>query len=239
MLNVLVVDDDEDIRSLICQYLHSYAMTSVGVGNGHAMRDAMARQAFDVIVLDLMLPGESGLTLCKEIRSQSTVPVLMISAHGEPVERIISLEIGADDFVSKPFDIRELVARIHSVLRRTQAGRQVSSDAGNKPPRQIQFGEWRLNVALRQLLDKQGLVIPLSNAEFRLLCVLLQRPRTILDRELLLDLTRGSTVDAVDRSIDILISRLRNKLRDDPRNPQLIRTVRGAGYILDAHTSAM
>lgn len=239
MLNVLVVDDDEDIRSLICQYLHSYAMTSVGVGNGHAMRDAMARQAFDVIVLDLMLPGESGLTLCKEIRSQSAVPVLMISAHGEPVERIISLEIGADDFVSKPFDIRELVARIHSVLRRTQAGRQSTPDVGNKPPRQIQFGEWRLNVALRQLLDKQGLVIPLSNAEFRLLCVLLQRPRTILDRELLLDLTRGSTVDAVDRSIDILISRLRNKLRDDPRNPQLIRTVRGAGYILDAHTSCM
>ncbi|MGM8060206.1 response regulator [Vogesella indigofera] len=240
MLHVLVVDDDEDIRSLICQYLHGYAMSCVGVGDGRAMREAMASRPFDVIVLDLMLPGESGLTLCKEIRSQSAVPILMISAHGEPIERIISLEVGADDFVSKPFDIRELVARIHSVLRRTQAGRQPAAGHGSdKPPRQIQFGDWRLNVGLRQLQDKQGVVIPLSNAEFRLLSVLLQRPRTILDRELLLDLTRGCTVDAFDRSIDILISRLRHKLQDDPRNPRLIRTVRGEGYILDAATSCL
>lgn len=237
---ILVVDDDPGMRSLLEVYLGDSGFAVETAGDGAAMWQLLAHGLPDAIVLDLMLPGESGLTLCKEIRSQSAVPILMISAHGEPIERIISLEVGADDFVSKPFDIRELVARIHSVLRRTQAGRQPAASHGSdKPPRQIQFGDWRLNVGLRQLQDKQGVVIPLSNAEFRLLSVLLQRPRTILDRELLLDLTRGCTVDAFDRSIDILISRLRHKLQDDPRNPRLIRTVRGEGYILDAATSCL
>lgn len=231
-VQVLVVDDDEDIRALICQYLGNYAIRSVGVANGEAMQAALAEQHFDAIVLDLMLPGENGLALCKRVRTHSTVPILMISAHGDPTERIISLEVGADDFLTKPFDIRELVARIHSVLRRTRqqptAGRMQAA-----VPERLGFGDWQLHLTLRQLHDRDGTVVPLSNAEFRLLSVMLQRPRTVLDRDLLLDLTRGSTVEVFDRSIDILISRLRGKLRDDPRSPRLIRTVHGEGYMLD------
>ncbi|WP_174873040.1 response regulator [Vogesella oryzae] len=232
-IRVLVVDDDDEIRELICQYLGNYAIGAVGVANGEAMQAALAEQRFDAIVLDLMLPGENGLSLCKRVRSHSTVPILMISAHGDPTERIISLEVGADDFLTKPFDIRELVARIHSVLRRTRQQHETAASAPAAPDR-LSFGDWQLHLTLRQLQDRDGTVVPLSNAEFRLLSAMLQRPRTVLDRDQLLDLTRGSTVEVFDRSIDILISRLRGKLRDDPRSPRLIRTVRGEGYMLDA-----
>lgn len=235
-LRVLVVDDDQAIRELVCQYLGGFAMLAEGAVDGREMEAWLARQHFDAIVLDLMLPGENGLSLCKRLRSQSDIPILMMSARNDLTERIISLEIGADDFLSKPFDTRELVARLHSVLRRNRS--QASPALPDSGHQRIRFGNWLLNSTLRQLHDPQGTVIPLSSAEFRLLSVLVQRPHTVLDRELLLDLTRGGTVDVFDRSIDILISRLRGKLRDDPRNPALIRTVRGEGYMLDAHISA-
>lgn len=232
-IRVLVVDDDDEIRELICQYLGNYAIRSVGVANGEAMLQALGEHSFDAIVLDLMLPGENGLSLCKRLRSHSSMPILMISAHGDPTERIISLEVGADDFLTKPFDIRELVARIHSVLRRTRQ-QPTGGPLPAAAPQRLGFGDWQLHLTLRQLQDRDGTVVPLSNAEFRLLSAMLQRPRTVLDRDQLLDITRGSTVEVFDRSIDILISRLRGKLRDDPRSPRLIRTVRGEGYMLDA-----
>ena len=235
-LRVLVVDDDQAIRELICQYLGGFAMAAEGAADGREMEAWLARQHFDAIVLDLMLPGENGLSLCKRLRSQSAIPILMMSARNDLTERIISLEIGADDFLSKPFDTRELVARLHSVLRRNRS--QAAPALADTGHQRIRFGNWLLNSTLRQLHDPQGTVIPLSSAEFRLLSVLVQRPHTVLDRELLLDLTRGGTVDVFDRSIDILISRLRGKLRDDPRKPSLIRTVRGEGYMLDAQISA-
>ena len=234
-LRILVVDDDQAIRELICQYLGGFAMAATGAADGREMEALLARQHFDAIVLDLMLPGENGLSLCKRLRAQSDIPILMISARHDLTERILSLEMGADDFLSKPFDTRELVARLNSVLRRHRSGPPQQADTGHQ---RVRFGSWLLNSTLRQLHDQQGMVIPLSSAEFRLLSVLVQRPHTVLDRELLLDLTRGGAVDVFDRSIDILISRLRGKLRDDPRNPTLIRTVRGEGYMLDAHISA-
>lgn len=234
-LNILVVDDDDAIRELICNYLAGFAMQATGVADGREMETQLASQHFDAIVLDLMLPGENGLSLCKRLRMQSEIPIVMISARNDLTERIISLEIGADDFLSKPFDIRELVARLHSVLRRNRSQQTARrSDSGHQ---RVRFGDWLLNSTLRQLHDSKGTIIPLSSAEFRLLSVLVQRPHAVLDRELLLDLTRGGAVDVFDRSIDILISRLRGKLRDDPRNPTLIRTVRGEGYMLDAHVS--
>lgn len=234
-LQVLVVDDDPDIRQLICDYLAKYAIRGIGATDGQSMQQQLATHPFDAVILDLMLPGENGLQLCKQLRSHSDLPVLMISARNEPTERIISLEIGADDFLAKPFDIRELVARLHSVLRRSRGHRQHGHPGSGY--QHIRFGDWLLNSTLRQLHSQDGLVVPLSSAEFRLLSVMLKRPRTVLDREILLDLTRGNNVDVFDRSIDILVSRLRSKLGDDPRNPTLIRTVRGEGYMLDAHTS--
>lgn len=234
-LNILVVDDDDAIRELICDYLGGFAMQATGVADGREMEAQLGSQHFDAIVLDLMLPGESGLSLCKRLRAQSDIPILMISARNDLTERIISLEIGADDFLAKPFDIRELVARLHSVLRRNRG--QAKAQHSHSGHQRVRFGNWLLNSTLRQLHDSDGTVIPLSSAEFRLLSVLVQRPHAVLDRELLLDLTRGGAVDVFDRSIDILISRLRGKLRDDPRNPTLIRTVRGEGYMLDAHVS--
>lgn len=234
-LRVLVVDDDQAIRELVCQYLGGFAILAEGAADGREMEAWLARQHFDAIVLDLMLPGENGLSLCKRLRSQSDIPILMMSARNDLTERIISLEIGADDFLAKPFDIRELVARLHSVLRRNRS--QAKAQRSQSGHQRVRFGNWLLNSTLRQLHDSDGTIIPLSSAEFRLLSVLVQRPHAVLDRELLLDLTRGGAVDVFDRSIDILISRLRGKLRDDPRNPTLIRTVRGEGYMLDAHVS--
>jgi two-component system OmpR family response regulator len=192
----LIVDDDIPIRELLCDYLARFNIHSTGVTDGNAMRQALAEENYDVVVLDLMLPGEDGLSLCRWLRSSSDIPILMLTARCEPTDRIIGLELGADDYMAKPFEPRELVARIQTILRR------VRDD--------------------------------LSNAEFRLLRVFLERPRRVLNREQLLDAARGRSIEAFDRSIDLLVSRLRQKLGDDPKSPQLIKTVRGEGYMFDA-----
>ncbi|OHR99752.1 DNA-binding response regulator, partial [Pseudomonas sp. HMSC75E02] len=181
----------------------------------------------------LMLPGEDGLSLCRYLRSESDIPILMLTARCEPADRIIGLELGADDYMAKPFEPRELVARIQTILRR------VRGDEGRNEPRaQVRFDQWRLDSVLRQLHSPDGLVVPLSNAEFRLLWVFLERPRRVLNRELLLDAARGRAIEAFDRSIDLLVSRLRQKLGDDPRSPRLIKTVRGEGYLFDVRDIA-
>ncbi len=172
-------------------------------------------------------PGEDGLSLCRWLRSTSDIPILMLTARCEPTDRIIGLELGADDYMAKPFEPRELVARIQTVLRRVRDER---SDQRST----IRFNTWRLNSVLRQLIAPDGLVVPLSNAEFRLLRVFIERPHRVLSREQLLDAARGRSIEAFDRSIDLLVSRLRQKLADDPKNPQLIKTVRGEGYLFDA-----
>ena len=197
------------------------------VTDGAAMRVAMQAETFDVVVLDLMLPGEDGLSLCRWLRAESDIPILMLTARCEPTDRIIGLELGADDYMSKPFEPRELVARIQTILRRVR-------DDRTEQRANIRFDNWRLNSVLRQLVADNGLVVPLSNAEFRLLWVFIERPRRVLSREQLLDAARGRSIEAFDRSIDLLVSRLRQKLGDDPKAPHLIKTVRGEGYLFDA-----
>jgi len=223
----LIVDDDVPIRELLIDYLARFSILALGVSDGEGMRQALLEENFDVVVLDLMLPGEDGLSLCRWLRAESDIPILMLTARCEPTDRIIGLELGADDYMAKPFEPRELVARIQTILRRVR-------DDRTEQRANVRFDNWRLNSVLRQLISSDGLVVPLSNAEFRLLWVFLERPRRVLSREQLLDAARGRSIEAFDRSIDLLVSRLRQKLGDDPKAPQLIKTVRGEGYLFDA-----
>ncbi|AZG13048.1 MULTISPECIES: response regulator [Cupriavidus] len=226
---LLIVDDDPQIRSMLAEYLATFGMEAEGVEGGAAMRAALGRQTYDLVILDLSLPGENGLTLCREIREQSDLPVIMLTARAELADRVVGLEVGADDYVTKPFEMRELVARIHTVLRRSrgETRRAPAAAAGHE----MRFGGWRLNTTLRQLVDAEETVVPLSNAEFRLLLTFIENPNRVLDREMLINNARGRDLDVFDRSIDLLVSRLRQKLRDDPRDSSLIRTVRGEGYV--------
>ncbi|TWI54998.1 DNA-binding response OmpR family regulator [Pseudomonas duriflava] len=228
---VLLVDDDAPMRQLIIDYLARFSLRGEGAANGTEMRQALARTRFDIIILDLMLPGEDGLTLCRWLRKEGTTPILMLTAQSEPTDRIIGLELGADDYMAKPFEPRELVARIQSVLRRTQDNQGVRRGATRT---HIRFDGWKLDGIRHQLESPSGMIVPLSNAEVRMLWVFIEHPRQVLSREQLLDATRGRSIEAFDRSIDLQVSRLRQKLGDDPRAPRLIKTVRGEGYLFDA-----
>ena len=230
---VLIVDDDDDIRELLRTYLAGFSIQAQCVRDGAAMREAMAGARFDVIVLDLMLPGEDGLSLCRRLREATDIPVIILTARGEAADRVVGLELGADDYVMKPFDPRELVARIHTILRRTRDGGRRELGGADE----WRFEGWAINRVSRQLLTPQNMVVPLSNAEFRLLSVFIERPRRVLTRDHLMDAVRGQSATPVDRSIDILVSRLRQKLGDDPRDPRLLKTVRGEGYLFDARVT--
>ncbi|OEC36305.1 two-component system, OmpR family, response regulator [Pseudomonas cuatrocienegasensis] len=234
-IRALLVDDNRELRELLSGYLTRFNISSEAVGDGSGMRRALAQSPFDVVILDLMLPGEDGLSLCRELRSRSDIPILMLTARCEPTDRIIGLELGADDYMAKPFEPRELVARIQSILRRVRDDRDPARREPQPTSRTcVRFDNWSLHSVLRQLQAPDGLVVPLSNAEFRLLWVFLERPRRVLSREQLLDAARGRSIEVFDRSIDLLVSRLRQKLGDDPKAPQLIKTVRGEGYLFDA-----
>lgn len=224
---VLIVEDDQRLAELTREYLESNGLQVAIEGNGARAAARIIAEQPDLVILDLMLPGEDGLSLCRWLRTESDIPILMLTARCEPTDRIIGLELGADDYMAKPFEPRELVARIQTILRRVRDDR--SEQRAN-----IRFDNWRLNSVLRQLISADGLVVPLSNAEFRLLWVFIERPRRVLSREQLLDAARGRSIEAFDRSIDLLVSRLRQKLGDDPKSPQLIKTVRGEGYLFDA-----
>ena len=228
MISILIVDDDEQIRQLLREYLAGFGMTVTGVTDGVAMEESLAKNSFDLVILDLMLPGEDGLSLCRSLRVKSDIPILMLTARGEAMDRVVGLEVGADDYIVKPFEPRELVARIQSILRRSRTGRGSLTEK-----KEAEFMGWRLDLILRQLVSPDQIVIPLSNAEFRLLAVLVEHPNRVLTREFLLDEARGRGMELFDRSIDILISRVRQKLNDDPRTPSLIKTVRGEGYLFD------
>jgi two-component system OmpR family response regulator len=228
MVSILIVDDDEQIRQLLREYLAGFGMSVTGVTDGVAMEESLAKNSFDLVILDLMLPGEDGLSLCRSLRVKSDIPILMLTARGEAMDRVVGLEVGADDYIVKPFEPRELVARIQSILRRSRSGRGSLTEK-----KEAEFMGWRLDLILRQLVSPDQIVIPLSNAEFRLLAVLVEHPNRVLTREFLLDEARGRGMELFDRSIDILISRVRQKLNDDPRTPSLIKTVRGEGYLFD------
>ncbi len=228
---ILVVDDDREIRTLLAEYLDSNGFRTFAAGNGVEMRKHLESVRIDLVVLDLTLPGEDGLTLCRTLRANSTLPVIMLTARGDPLDRILGLEMGADDYLAKPFEPRELFARIRSVLRRTNAlpPNMVSSEV-----HMMQFDGWRLDLMARHLLAADGTVVALSGAEFRLLKVFLEHPNRVLNRDQLLELTQGREADPFDRSVDIQISRLRQKLGDDARTPRIVKTVRNEGYVLSA-----
>lgn len=226
--HILIVDDHLEIRELLQRFLTDHNYRASTAENGASMKKILADARIDLIVLDLMMPGEDGLTLCRNLRAESNIPVIMLTAMGEETDRIIGLEMGADDYLAKPFNPRELLARIKAVLRRSD---NVASHHEQNTPEQISFGGWTLFPASRELIDPQQVLVPLSTAEFALLMAFVLRPGRVLNRDQLLDLARGRDTHAFDRAIDTLVSRLRRKLGDDPRTPQIIKTIRGDGYM--------
>jgi two-component system OmpR family response regulator len=229
---LLVVDDDEEIRDLLARYLSEHGFRMVTAADGTAMRAVLSTQSIDLVILDLMLPGEDGLSLCRWLRSESATPIIMLTARIDQTERVVGLEVGADDYITKPFDPRELVARIRAVLRRSGAGQPASTEPEDS--RLYGFRGWRLDSLGRNLFDPDGRPIELSAGEFDLLLTFVESPHRVLDRDTLLDRTRGRVFTPFDRSIDVQISRLRRKLERPSDSTPLIRTVRGAGYIFAA-----
>jgi two-component system OmpR family response regulator len=227
--HVLVVDDDAEIRKLLGEYLQRNGFRVSLANDGREMRRRLEQARPDIVVLDVMLPGDSGLTLCRDLRAGSSLPVIMLTARAEEVDRIVGLEMGADDYLAKPFSPRELLARIKTILRRARGLPLARGD-----PRRARFAGWTLDAAARQLVAPDGVVVPLSGAEFRLLSVFVDHPNRVLDRNQLMDLTVGRDGTPLDRSIDVQVSRLRVRLRDDAREPRIIKTVRSEGYVLAA-----
>lgn len=230
--HLLVVDDDREIRNLLTEYLSQSGFRVTAVGDGKAMRRALESNRIDLVVLDLMLPGEDGLSLCRDLRTRSnSLPVLMLTARGDEVDRIVGLEMGADDYLAKPFNARELLARIKSILRRAHA---LPPNLELADAKAFHFAGRTLDVATRNVRAADGLVVPLSGAEYRLLRVFLDHPQKVLARDQLLELANKREPILFDRSIDVLVGRLRKRLGDDSREPALIKTVRGEGYVLAA-----
>jgi two-component system OmpR family response regulator len=224
--HILVVDDHRDIRDLLARYLVKHGFRTSVAENAAAARRAMQAGKIDLIVLDIMMPGEDGLSLTRSIRANEDIPVILLTAMGEETDRIVGLEVGADDYLAKPFNPRELLARIKAVLRRAQ-----TLPRAREPGRgRLGFDRWILDLGRRELVDEAGTGVALSSGEFRLLTALLERPGMVLTRDQLLDLTRGRSAQPFDRSIDNQVSRLRKKIERDPRNPELIKTAWGDGY---------
>lgn len=227
--HILIVDDDAEIRSLLREYLQKSGYRTSAVADGKAMWAALDSGRVDLVVLDLMLPGEDGLTLCRNLRARSGIPIVMLTARGDDMDRIIGLEMGADDYLPKPFNPRELLARIKGVLRRA---RTLPDAIKPEDARTIRFAGWQLDTVARHLISPEGVVVALSGAEFRLLLIFLSHPNRVLNRDQLMDLCQGRDADPFDRSIDVQVSRLRQRLGDDAREPGIIKTVRGVGYVL-------
>jgi two-component system, OmpR family, response regulator len=229
--HILIVDDDAETRTLLREYLQKQGYRVTTAADGKAMRAAMQAAAPDLVVLDLMLPGEDGLQLCRDLRARSNLPIVMLTARGEETERIIGLEMGADDYLPKPFNPRELLARIKSVLRRA---RSLPENLAPEAVKGLRFAGWSLDVSTRNLTAADGLVVPLSGAEFKLLRIFLAHPNRVLTREQLIEFMKPRDAGPFDRAIDVQVSRLRQRLRDDAREPRIIKTVRGEGYVLAA-----
>ena len=229
--HILVVDDHRDIRDLVAKYLTKHGLRVSTAEGGAAMKRLLKASAVDLVVLDIMMPGEDGLSLCRHLRETTDLPVILLTAMAEETDRVIGLEIGADDYLTKPFNPRELLARIKAVLRRAQS---LPPQRGGAPSGRLRFGPWTFDPARRELLDAEGTAVPLSTAEFQLLGAFLAHPKRVLSRDQLLDLTQGRAAKVFDRSIDNQVSRLRRKIEADPKKPALIKTVWGGGYTLAA-----
>lgn len=227
--HILIVDDHREIRDLVSRALTKEGFRVSTAADGRAMRKALSDSRIDLILLDLMLPGEDGLSLCRAVRAESDIPIIMLTAKGDEVDRVIGLEMGADDYLGKPFGSRELIARIKAVLRRSRE-RPAEATSGERYHR-YRFDRWTLDTSARELLRDDGVTVPLSTGEYDLLIALVERPQRVLSRDQLLDLARGRSVSGLDRSIDTQVSRLRKKLERDPGDPKVIKTVWGGGYM--------
>lgn len=232
--HILIVDDHREIRDLVSRALAKEGFRVSVAADGREMRKVMADARIDLIILDLMLPGEDGFSLCRSLRAESSVPIIMLTAKGDEIDRVVGLELGADDYVAKPFGSRELIARIRAVLRRT-----CNDDATDRTGRATgyRFDRWRLDTGARELLREDGVTVPLSTGEYDLLLALVERPQRVLSRDQLLDLARGRAASAFDRSIDTQVSRLRKKLEQNPVEPTIIKTVWGGGYLFAPEVS--
>jgi two-component system phosphate regulon response regulator OmpR len=231
MTHILVVDDEPELREMVEEYLSRQGFAVLTAADGQAMRKVMAEQAVDLVLLDVTMPGEDGFTLARFLREHHQVGIIMVTAANDVVDRVVGLETGADDYITKPFNPRELLARIKSVLRRMAARPEAGSSASSTVPDGIRFGRCLLNLDAHKLFDEKGLEIPLTSMEFDLLQAFATHPNRVLSRDQLLELAHHGDWDPFDRSIDIRVTRLRRKIEADPANPQTIRTVRGAGYI--------
>ena len=233
MQHILLVEDDAEISRLVSRYIRANDFRVSIISDGRKLHSAIEDNRYDLVLLDLMLPGEDGLSVCRWLRAKSTLPVIIVTAKGDELDRIVGSEMGADDYLAKPFNPRELLARIRAVLRRVSAGAPPSMRA-----RYLAFSGWQVDCLLREVTDPQGTRITLTGAEFGLLQVLCERAGRILSRDQLIDLTQARSTGALGRGIDVLISRLRSKIERDPHEPMMIKTVRSGGYIFAAQVEA-
>ena len=225
---ILVVDDEPDICALVINCLKPVGFDALGAHSGAAMRDVLKSTKVDLVILDLMLAGEDGLELLRELRREHDLPVIILTGRGEPVDRVIGLELGADDYVAKPFEHRELIARVRNILRRA------GSPADERDESELKFHGWTLSIPARRLTSPAGEEVALTSAEFDLLSELARNPNRALDRDTLLENVRNRRSNPFDRSIDVHIMNLRRKIENDPKAPQIIKTIRGVGYIFTA-----
>src|SRR6266496_141970 len=234
--NILVVEDDRETRTLIAKYLRNNACNVTTATDGREMVRAMTDHRVDLLILDVMLPGEDGLSLCRKVRAESQMPIIMLTARGEDVDRIVGLEMGADDYLAKPFNPRELLARINAVLRRQAAAQTLSSANGATA---LAFLGWQIDFRLRELRNPAGARVAMTSAEFDLLRTFCERPGRVLSRDSLLDLTQGRNAGSFERSIDVLVSRIRRRIETDPLEPTMIKTVRSGGYMFTPRVDAV
>lgn len=231
MPRLLFVDDDVEILDLLTKFFRQHGYGVWTAGDGAAMFSLLQQETFDLIVLDVMLPNEDGFSLCRRLRTTSRMPIIMLTAMGDHTDRVVGLEIGADDYLSKPFNARELLARVKAVLRRSPEGQKDGETIDSRPV--LAFAGWKLDLARRELRSSSDVLVPLSGGEFDLLLAFAEHPKRVLTRDQLLDFGRGASHEAFDRSIDVQVSRLRRKLDANPNESSLIRTVRNGGYMFE------
>jgi two-component system OmpR family response regulator len=230
----LLVEDDAEIGELISRYLENNGIAVTQVTNGEALDVKLAANGYDILILDLNLPGEDGFSICRRVRAAGDMPIVIVTAQGEDVDKILGLEMGADDYIVKPFNPRELLARIRAVLRRTEPQSRDEPAASNQS---FNFLGWRVNLLAREVVSPTGMKVAMTGAEFDLLHALCENPNRVLTRDQLINMTHGPAAGPFERSIDVLISRLRQKIEKDPKNPSMIQTVRSEGYMLSAPVS--
>lgn len=227
--HLLIVDDDREIRDLVSRFFVKHGYKVATASDARSMEAVLATGPVDLVILDLMLPGKSGLELCRDLRARSPVPILMLTAMGDETDRIVGLEMGADDYIAKPFNPRELLARVRAILRRTTTAAVVGTPAA--AAKRLRFAGWVLDLGRRRLEAPDGLIVDLTTGEYELLMAFAERPQRVLTRNQLLDLARGRDATPFDRSIDVQVSRIRKKIEADPKAPEMIITVRGDGYM--------